>query len=126
MMNWHSFNRIQNALIKSILYGVLVLSYLLITSCAPKEPSFFRNDEKWVPVLADMYAYQIAVESAEKLIRDSLESLYKTQIIEIHQLDEAELDDFLMALGQNPDKAADLYEKVVSYLDEIEGEIEVQ
>jgi len=121
-VNLDNFNEIKGNY--RLMAGIFLLS--IMVSCSSPVPEYFKQDEKWVPVLADMYAFQIAVESADATIRDSLERAYKSQIIAIHQLEQDDLDDFLLALGRYPDKAADMYEKVVTYLDEIEGEVEVQ
>jgi len=102
------------------LFVVLCFSF----ACGEEKNPYFSQPDKWVPILADMYAYQVALEASPKEMRDSLEMVYREQIFEIHDIDEFILNDFMIALGENPEKSATMYELVVTYLDEMEEEPE--
>jgi hypothetical protein len=93
----------------------------MLCSCGTDGTDYFTNDEKWVPILADMYAMQVVVESYDITKRDSIEMHLKRNIYEIHKVDSIELVDFLDNLMINPDKSADMYDRVVKYLDEKEN-----
>ena len=102
-------------------YSVLFTLLLFVfTSCQTREPDYFTNDEKWLPILADMYAMQVVIEAYELEKRDSIEFHLKSQIYSIHKIDSIELVDFLDYLMLNPDKSADMYDRVVKYLDDKE------
>lgn len=106
---------------------VLILPCLFaffLAGCEEEKSPYFDQPDKWVPVLADMYAYQVALEASPKEMRDSLDSIYRIQIFEIHDIDEITLNDFMTTLGQNPEQSAEMYELVVTYLDKLEEEQE--
>jgi len=98
----------------------IILSILVLPSCRSRPSDMLADKNKWMPILSDMYAYQVAIESSDNTIRDSLEALYKHQILEIHQIEEWELEDFMKIMGQYPKEAAELLDQTVKYLDSIE------
>lgn len=120
-----AFSRMSTAMDQSLTVLVtLLMLALCLSGCEEEENPYFSNPDKWVPILADMYAYQVALEASPLEMRDSLDSVYRQQIFEIHDIEETSLNDFMITLGQYPEKSAEMYELVVTYLDELEEEPE--
>ena len=124
-MIMYTFSNISTARYRSLIVLItLTVFAMCLSGCEEEENLYFSNPDKWVPILADMYAYQVALEASPLDMRDSLDAVYRKQIFEIHDIDETLLNDFMITLGQNPEKSAEMYELVVTYLDEQEEEPE--
>lgn len=124
-MIMYAFTSISTAMYQSLIVLItLIVFAMCFSGCEEEENPYFSNPDKWVPILADMYAYQVALEASPLDMRDSLDSVYRKQIFDIHDIDETSLNDFMITLGQNPEKSAEMYELVVTYLDELEEEPE--
>lgn len=122
-MIMYAFTSISTAMYQSLIVLItLTVFAMCLSGCGEEDNPYFSNPDRWVPILADMYAYQVALEASPLDMRDSLDSVYRKQIFEIHDIDETSLNDFMITLGQNPDKSAEMYELVVTYLDELEEE----
>jgi hypothetical protein len=106
-----------------ISYYFLLVILVIVYSCKSTEPKTFTLEEKWIYVLMDLYAYQVIIESTNKEQKDSLSTVYKSQITKIHNITEIELDAFTESLANDPDLAVQYYDEAIRRWDEMEQKL---
>jgi len=107
----------ENAKLGILFYGLLLLFF----ACSQKAPDVLSEQDYLLPVLADLYYMQLAVEQAPESIRDSLATIYKEQIFRIHSIDEEELQRIQRLLTDDTEKTATLYDSLFNYMEETEN-----
>ena len=108
---------------KSPIASFLGLLLLLLPACQnekkQKKPLPMAED-KLVQVLTDVHLAEVAGQSLLGPARDSLQAEYYRQIFRMHQADSAAFFQSLDMLLKEPERAKEIYEKVLENLAKIE------
>jgi len=86
------------------MFRIIFTSILVIgfTCCKKKETIPVTEIAKYKPIIKDMFIAEAALTKAHVSVRDSLARLYKAQILEIHEISEKELDEWMKKVKANP------------------------
>ncbi|HHJ50722.1 MAG TPA: DUF4296 domain-containing protein [Phaeodactylibacter sp.] len=108
---------------KKLTVNFLGLLLLLLPACRSEKKQTTplpMPEEKLVQVLTDVHLAEVAGQNLLGPARDSLETEYYRQIFRIHQADSAAFFQSLNILLKEPERAKEIYEKVLENLARIE------
>lgn len=106
---------------RSFILFMLLISFV---RCESESHLVYEDEERWIPVVADLYVAQVAVEASEKDLQDSLFMVYRDQIMDLHNVRQEELAIVLDAIAEDPQRAVSFYDKVIEYVNKIDQERE--
>lgn len=108
---------------KKYLIGLLIFSFL---SCqdSNNDIEILQDEEKVVNILADMYIAESALNKQSLAVRDSLKSVYRDNIILIHDLSQVEFDTLLWMIQTDMTNYGDIHKKVLTKLKDLSSSVE--
>ncbi len=95
---------------------LLAFIFVLFCSCEEKPLPLSIDDETLIDVLVDVHFAESAMNNIYKQKKDSLATLYYSQIFEIHGIDKNVFDENMQILQRDADKMDEMYEKVLERL----------
>ncbi len=101
----------------------LFILVLLLGACQKEnhKPSIPIPQEKLVPVLADAYIAEAAINSLIGSVKDSMAEVYYAQICEIHGITKANFDTTISIIQKHPIYMDSVYANVLRHLTELES-----
>ena len=96
---------------------------MLLGACEKetRAPSIPIPQEKLVPVLADAYIAEAAINSLIGSVKDSMAVVYYAQLCEIHDIRKADLDSTINIMQRYPSFMDSIYKNVLLHLTELES-----
>jgi hypothetical protein len=101
---------------KNVILGIVMLSFINCISCREDKVYFLAQSDKYIPLMADLYLLQVAVEQAPEQLRDSLAKDYKQRLYKLHHTDAAELSILLDDLTSHPREALIFYDSLSVFM----------
>lgn len=103
-------------------YWVLIIG-LLLGACQKENyvPSIPISQEKLVPVLADAYIAEAAINTLVGSVKDSMAEVYYVQLCEIHGITKADFDTTISIIQRHPTYMDSIYANVLRHLTELES-----
>ncbi len=103
--------------------AITMLLFLLVHSACQNDADTLRvvNMEAFTPVLAEALLIEARLQSAEAPLRDSIASVLYHTMWKNHGMDEATFYHTLEFYTNESEKALELYEKVLDWLNEREA-----
>jgi len=102
-----------------------LLSICLVSCQEPNQQiELMQDKERVVDILADMYIAESALNKQSVIVRDSLTSVYRDNIILIHDLTEVEFDTLFWLIQKDMDNYGDIHRKVVEKLKVLNSSVE--
>jgi hypothetical protein len=100
------------------------LLFVVLISCYSKEkaPVLEYEEKQIVDILSDLHIAQAVVKKFPLNQRDSVNKVYKSQIAEVHQIKEAELDSLISTLESYPDYFYEINGMVLENIQKLEEE----
>jgi uncharacterized protein (DUF305 family) len=97
-MNWIKFN--------------LIFILLFSLSSCEKEHKSLIEDETMVNILIDIHFAEAAVQHLTGIVKDTTIRKYYRQIMEIHEVEQADFDSVYHTLGKDPEWMKSIYQRV--------------
>ncbi|MDA8692984.1 hypothetical protein N9L92_02900 [Saprospiraceae bacterium] len=103
-------------------YAVVILAMILCYSCSDKKAGSNLNYpiEKVEDVMIDLYIASEAVKDLSEIKKDSLLTIYKSQIEQIHRVEFSKVESDIIAVRSDPSLYADVHSVVNDSLNSME------
>ncbi len=102
----------------------LVILWSFVCLCACQKEQYALNipipQEKLVPVLADAYIAEAAINTLIGSVKDSMAEVYYTQLCEVHDITKADFDTTISIMQRHPIFMDSVYANVLRHLTELE------
>ncbi|MDX1684702.1 MAG: DUF4296 domain-containing protein [Saprospiraceae bacterium] len=101
------------------------LKYIYITlvicfaACSDSDDQINMEHDRMVDLLFDIQVAKIATENAPPNDRDSLAKVYRRQILDMHDMNKEEFDEFVNSLSNSPQLMDSLYIDIESKVDSL-------
>jgi hypothetical protein len=102
-----------------------VMGLIFLLACQQKKPYFIKEQSKFLPLAADLYLMQVAMEQAPEPLRDSLFFVYQSDIKLRHGIDNSGIERFYEELAAYPQEAMIFYDSLSAYVSQKES-VELQ
>ena len=96
----------------------------LFGNCAKESPQFTIDDQKLVEILTDLHVAEASLSKVPLLQKDSVSTVLKKVIADVHGMSEADLDYNIELLQRMPSKQIELYDSVMSHFDNLKKELD--
>lgn len=105
----------------SRLVRILALTLILFTACAEEEVPIPLSEEKMIDVLIDLHMAESMIEKLPLSDRDTVGHVYYRMIYREHGISEAEFDESIAILREDPKRLNALYEQILEKLNVLES-----
>ena len=101
----------------------IIVVILVTTACGPDKSVPSIEDEKLLPLFFDLQTAKVAIEKSLPEDRDSLSSVYRQQILDMHNVSEEQLDETVSYLYDHPSVMDSLYKEMTQMIDTVKSSL---
>jgi hypothetical protein len=98
---------------KITLIAIVVFSFV---GCQSKTPAFVKEQKKYIPIAADLYLMQTAIEQTPPDLKDSLAAYYLNSICSIYKIEIKDIENLYEDLSTHPNHAVVFYDSLTEYM----------
>ena len=93
-------------------------------SCGKSDLPLSIREEALIPILADVHLAEAALQNTYGAVKDSLSGLYYEQIFTIHGVSQADFEQTMSILREDPLRMERIYGRVLELLTEEEAKLQ--
>ncbi len=101
-------------MVSKITLRIIVL--ISVFACNSKTPSFVKEEQKYIPIAADLYLMQTAIEQTPLDLKDSLATYYLNSICSIYNIEIKDIENLYEDLSIHSKEALVFYDSLAVYM----------
>lgn len=95
---------------------LIFIVFFLAFACKSKTPSFVKEEQKYIPIAADLYLMQTAIEHTPPDLKDSLTAYYLNSICSIYNIEIKDIENLYEDLSIHSEQALVFYDSLAVYM----------
>lgn len=100
---------------------IVIGGILVLASCKKEEVPLPLSEEQMIDILIDMHIAESMIEKLPVLDRDTVGNVYYRMIYRQHGVSEADFDESMNILREDPERLDEIYSKILEELNVLEA-----